>query len=280
MQEKCIHKLYLQSWEGLKGILADASAQTDSRPSSLRTKNCQVVTLLPSCQQEPPWQRQEGVSGGSPIESGKTRCMWSKLVCPPLVNALLKAAPLICWHADNKKAEPELSPQDKKGQRTAIITGFISVAFGVSVNSYGTTMPAGAICCSYCRDICSNPAPVSAAQYHIENINIASHQGFTVRGLHGTHKVDCRQHSDVLVLCHRWRIFYWFLCLIPEAVCFIRRHLKLLAFEPTKALFLRVHLLSGSLDPLQIGVAHDAPGALLPRCNTLQDNLNRSWWLH
>ncbi|KAL0055314.1 hypothetical protein WJX82_010552 [Trebouxia sp. C0006] len=51
---------------------------------------------------EPPWQRQEGVSGGSPIES------------------------------DNKKAEPELSPQDKKGQRTAIITGFISVAFGVA----------------------------------------------------------------------------------------------------------------------------------------------------
>ncbi|KAA6427319.1 MAG: hypothetical protein FRX49_01984 [Trebouxia sp. A1-2] len=51
MQEKCIHKLYLQSWEGLK---------------------------------------------------------------------------------DNKKAEPELSPQDKKGQRTAIITGFISVAFGVA----------------------------------------------------------------------------------------------------------------------------------------------------
>jgi len=49
-------------------------------------------------------------------------------------------------HADNKKAEPELSPQDKKGQRTAIITGFISVAFGVSVNSYGT-MTAGAICC-------------------------------------------------------------------------------------------------------------------------------------
>ncbi|DBA97110.1 hypothetical protein WJX77_008048 [Trebouxia sp. C0004] len=51
---------------------------------------------------EPPWQRQEGVSGGSPIES------------------------------DNKKVEPELSPQDKKGQRTAIITGFISVAFGVA----------------------------------------------------------------------------------------------------------------------------------------------------
>lgn len=51
---------------------------------------------------EPPWQRQDGVSGGSPVES------------------------------DNKKAEPELSPQDKKGQRTAIITGFISVAFGVA----------------------------------------------------------------------------------------------------------------------------------------------------
>ena len=68
--------LYLQSWEGLKGILANASAQTDSRPSSIRTKNCHVVTLLSSCQQEPPWQRQEGVSGGSPVESGKTRCMW------------------------------------------------------------------------------------------------------------------------------------------------------------------------------------------------------------
>ncbi len=107
MQEKCIYKLYMQSWEGLKGILANASAQTDSRPSSLRTKNCHVVTLLSSCQQEPPWQRQEGVSGGSPIESGKKRCMWSKRVCLPLVNSVLKAASLICLGMQTTKRQSQ-----------------------------------------------------------------------------------------------------------------------------------------------------------------------------
>jgi len=103
------------------------------------------------------------------------------------------------WHADNKKAEPELSPQDKKGQRTAIITGFISVAFGVSVNSYSTTRPAGAICCStvqwsscgtYCRRI-SQPCPclcctVPCLLYHSMNINNASYYGITAGRLHST----------------------------------------------------------------------------------------------
>ena len=35
--------------------------------------------------------------------------------------------------AEKTKQEPELTPQDKKGRRTAIITGFISIGFGVSL---------------------------------------------------------------------------------------------------------------------------------------------------
>ena len=45
--------------------------------------------------------------------------------------------------AERSKKEPELTPQDIKGRRTAIITGFISIGFGVSPVSpvrspYGT----------------------------------------------------------------------------------------------------------------------------------------------
>ncbi len=49
-------------------------------------------------------------------------------------------------------------------------------------------------------------------------------------------KVGCREHSNVLVLCHRWHIFCWCLCLIPEATCYTRLHLKLSAFESTEDL--------------------------------------------
>jgi len=44
----------------------------------------------------------------------------------------------LSWHADNKKAEPELSPQDKKGQRTAIIWLHFCSFWGKHHNSYGT----------------------------------------------------------------------------------------------------------------------------------------------
>jgi len=84
--------------------------------------------------------------------------------------------------------------------------------------------------------------------YHSKNINVASYHGFTAGTLHGTGDLH-RQHSNVLPLCHRWRIFYWFLCLIPEAMCFIRHHLKLLAFESTKALFMKSSSVKWVLKP-------------------------------
>ena len=137
--------------------------------STKPTKHSHIFTLLSTCHQEPPWQRQEGTSGGSPIESGKTALY---VVKASLSNSCACSSEgsfsKLSWHADNKKAEPELSPQDKKGQRTAVITGFISVAFGVSVTTAmaPTTMPEGAICCSTvqwspCCTYCCN---VTAAQ--------------------------------------------------------------------------------------------------------------------
>ena len=50
---------------------------------------------------------------------------------------LLAGHPQLCaqlklvLHTEKKKKEPELTPQDIKGRRTAIITGFISIGFGV-----------------------------------------------------------------------------------------------------------------------------------------------------
>ena len=171
--------------------------------STKPTKHSHIFTLLSTCHQEPPWQRQEGTSGGSPIESGKTSLY---VVKASLSNTCACSSEgsfsNLSWHADNKKAEPELSPQDKKGQRTAVITGFISVAFGVSITTAmaPTTMPEGAICCStvhwspcctYCRNVCSSTGPglcctAPCVLHHSKNISIASHHRFTAGRLHGT----------------------------------------------------------------------------------------------
>ncbi len=83
-------------------------------------------------------------------------------------------------------------------------------------------------------------APVSAAQRHAFCTTArTSALQFTTDSLLGdcmAQKTDCREHSNVLVLCHRWHTFCWFLCLIPAAMCYIRLHLKLLAFESTEDL--------------------------------------------
>ena len=47
--------------------------------------------------------------------------------------------------SERKKQEPELTPQDKKGRRTAIITGFISIGFGVS-HKHLTYVPCKLLC--------------------------------------------------------------------------------------------------------------------------------------
>ncbi|KAL3132938.1 hypothetical protein ABBQ38_006852 [Trebouxia sp. C0009 RCD-2024] len=73
-----------------------------ARPHSWETAYVRGVCRAGKDSQEPPWQRQEGTGPGSPTDTGTT------------------------------KKEPELTPQDKKGRRTAIITGFISIGFGVA----------------------------------------------------------------------------------------------------------------------------------------------------
>lgn len=170
---------------------------------------------LSSCHQEPPWQRQEGTSGGSPVESGKTGCTCSyvSLYVKHYTCSSESSISDLPWHAANKKAEPELSPQDKKGQRTAIITGFISVAFGVSGSTAipQKTMPEGGICCStvqwsscctYCRDIFSSTATASAAQCRaLYTTARTSALQLTTDSLLGdcmAPKTDCRKHSNVL----------------------------------------------------------------------------------
>ena len=191
--------------------------------STKPTKHSHILMSLSSCHQEPPWQRQEGTSGGSPIESGKTGCTCSYVSLYVKHHTCSSESSIsdLPWHADNKKAETELSPQDKKSQRTAIITGFISVAVGVSGSTAipQKTMPEGGICCStvqwsscrtYCRDVCSSTAPASAAQCHALyitsiNISIASYHRFTAGRLHGIK--DQLQKAYQRALCHRWHIF-------------------------------------------------------------------------
>lgn len=73
-----------------------------ARPQGLRAAPARHVCKADKKSQEPPWQRQEGSGPGGSAET------------------------------ERKKQEPELTPQDKKGRRTAIITGFISIGFGVA----------------------------------------------------------------------------------------------------------------------------------------------------